>query len=349
MLIQRMHKDIFDNYSSTIITPKLVQVSPNLIIALFELMKLIPAKYTILNALRKGKIDPKYPIVETSSGTYALGMGIVCTELKIPFFIISDPVIDEGLRSRLQDLGGKVQIISAKNDGLDIQNLRLEYLNQYLLNNKGTFWPAQYNNPENRAAYNHFAEYLLSNVGSSFTLVGAVGSGGSTCGTIQTLRKVNNNIKLVGVDTFGSVLFGLPKKDRKLRGLGNSIFPKNLIHEYFDQVHWVNEEIAINNVRRLHSSKSFFCGPTTGAAYHVGNWIAKNNKKEMVVVISPDSGYRYMSTVYNNDWLEINKINLSKDFSIVKHAFALTHIEEPWSYLDWNRRTYKDVIGRANE
>ena len=349
MLIQRMDKDVFDNYSSTIITPKLVQVSSNLIIALFELMKLIPAKYTILNALKKGKIDPRYPIIETSSGTYALGMGIVCAELKIPFFIVSDPVIDEGLRSRLQDLGGKVQIISDKMDGLDIQSLRLEYLNEYLLKNKGAFWPAQYNNPENREAYSHFAEYLVSNIGSSFTLVGAVGSGGSTCGTIETLRKTNNNIKLVGVDTFGSVLFGLPKKDRKLRGLGNSIFPQNLIHKYFDQVHWVNEEIAISSVRRLHSSKGFFCGPTTGAAYHVGNWIAKNNSKEMVVVISPDSGYRYMSTAYNDNWLKINKINLSKDYSDVNHALALTHIEEPWSYFDWNRRTYKDVKGIVNE
>jgi S-sulfo-L-cysteine synthase (3-phospho-L-serine-dependent) len=349
MLIQKIYKDVFDNYSSTIITPKLVQVLPNLIIALFELMKVIPAKYTILNALKVGKIDPKYPIIETSSGTYALGMGIVCAELKIPFFIVSDPVIDKGLRGRLQDLGGKIQIISGKKDNLDIQSLRLEYLNEYLLKNENVFWPAQYNNPENRESYSHFAEYLVRNIGSNFTLVGAVGSGGSTCGTIEPLRKVNNNIKLVGVDTFGSVLFGLPKKDRKLRGLGNSILPHNLIHEYFDQVHWVNEEIAISNVRRLHSSRGFFCGPTTGAAYHVGNWIARNNSKEMVVVISPDSGYRYTSTVYNDNWLKINKINLSKDYSKVKHVLTLTNVEEPWSYFDWGRRTYKNVIGRVNE
>ncbi|MEI6187033.1 MAG: pyridoxal-phosphate dependent enzyme [Alphaproteobacteria bacterium] len=349
MLIQKLHKEIFDNYSSSIATPKLVRVLPNLVIAIFELMKLIPAKYTILKALKEGKIDRKYPIIETSSGTYALGMGIVCAELEIPFFIVSDPVIDECLRMRLEDLGGNVQIISAKSSGLDIQSLRLEYLNQYLLNNKGAFWPAQYNNPENREAYNDFAKYLLDNVGDNFTLVGAVGSGGSTCGTIETLRKVNNNIKLVGVDTFGSVLFGLPNKDRKLRGLGNSIFPQNLIHEYFDQVHWVNEEVAINNVRRLHASKSLFCGPTTGAAYHVGNWIAKNNTKDMIVVISPDSGYRYMSTAYNNDWLKMNKINISNDFPIVKHATLLSHVQEPWSYFNWNRRTFEDVVGVVNE
>ena len=89
MLIQKLHKEIFDNYSSSIATPKLVRVLPNLVIAIFELMKLIPAKYTILKALKEGKIDRKYPIIETSSGTYALGMGIVCAELEIPFFIVS--------------------------------------------------------------------------------------------------------------------------------------------------------------------------------------------------------------------------------------------------------------------
>jgi len=349
MLIQKYKKNIYNNYSSTIITPKLIQVLPNLVITLFELMKLIPAKYTILNALKKNKIDPNCPIVETSSGTYALGMGIVCAELEIPFFIVSDPVIDKELMNRLKDLGGKVQIIASKSDNLNVQTLRLEYLNGYLLKNRGTFWPSQYNNPENRIAYSNFANYLLSNIGSNFTLVGTVGSGGSTCGTIEVLRKVNNNIKLIGVDTFGSILFGLPKKERKLRGLGNSIFPQNLIHEYFDQVHWVTAECAFNNTRKLHSSKGLFCGPTTGAAYHVAKWFAANNINEMVVLISPDQGYRYMSTVYNDNWLKVNKMNLSIDFSKPNRVLKLTEVKEPWSYFDWGRRTYKEVMNTANE
>ena len=217
MLVQQNEQGTFLNYSSSISVPKLIKISSNLTVALFELMKLIPAKYTILKALKERKLDPNYPIVETSSGTYALGMAIVCAELKIPFFIISDPIIDDNLKSRLIALGGRVQIISSSTDSVDVQTLRLNALNDYLSTNPRGFWPAQYDNPENSESYYSFAELLLNQVGKDFTLVGAVGSGGSTCGTIERLRKDSNSIKLIGVDTFGSALFGLEKKPRKLK------------------------------------------------------------------------------------------------------------------------------------
>lgn len=344
-----MHsKGIYHNYSSILNEAKLVKIRPNLVIALFELMKIIPAKYTIINAISNNRLDPAHPVVETSSGSYALGMGIVCAELKIPFIVISDPVIDRNLKNRLENLGGKVQIVSGAKHGQNVQIMRLNYLEEFLLKHKTSFWPSQYNNPENRYAYAPFAELLLKTIGKNFTLVGSVGSGGSTCGTIERLRMSNDQIKLVGVDTFGSILFGLPKQERKLRGLGNSIIPKNLIHEYYDQVHWVDEEIAISNIRKLHLSRGLFCGPTTGAAYHVANWIAENNKNEMVVVISPDSGYRYMNTAYNNDWLRSNYIAIDKFFDKSEEVSCLKNVKTPWSYYNWNRRSYKQVMDIQN-
>lgn len=348
MLIQRINKDIFANYSSSIVIPKLVQIEPNLIIALFELMKLIPAKYVIMKAIAENKIDPNNPIVETSSGTYALGMAIVCAELKIPFFIISDPVIDKNLKNRLNDLGGQVQIISSIGNSLDVQLIRLNALNEYLLNNKNSFWPSQYHNSDNMDAYNIFGDYLLDNIGNNFILVAPIGSGSSACGTIQRVRKTNKNIELIGVDTFGSVLFGLVKKERKLRGLGNSIIPRNLIHEYFNQIHWINTELAFKSTRSLHSYKGLFCGPTTGAAYHVAKWIAENNKNKTVVCISPDTGYRYQSTVYNNTWLKTNSIDLTNTFSQPFYASHLTAVKEPWAYFNWGLKSYSEVLGTDN-
>jgi cysteine synthase A len=114
--------------------PKLIKLRNNLTVALFELMKLVPANYVIMQALAQGKINPKYPIVETSSGTYALGLGIVCAELKLPFIIISDSVIDKTLEARLYALGGKVQFVSCTSDQFDVQTVRLECLREYLAN-----------------------------------------------------------------------------------------------------------------------------------------------------------------------------------------------------------------------
>ncbi len=343
MSIKKINKNIFSSYSDTILKPSLIQLSHNLIIASFELMKLVPAKYVITKALENNSIDYNCPVIETSSGTYALGLAIACAEKKIPFFIVGDSVIDQDLQNRLKYLGGEVRIVTNNGGKTDIQKIRLDYLHEYLKNNKKSFWPAQYYNIDNRIAYTDFAEFLLKNIGDRFTLVGTVGSGGSTCGTIERLRKCNSDIELVGVDTFGSILFGLDKGERKLRGLGNSILPKNLIHEYFDQVHWITAQCAYKATRELYSQKALFRGPTTGAAYHVAKWIAGQNQNEIVVFISPDSGYRYAATTYNDNWLKQNDIDLKQDFSYPHSVPTPKNALEPWSYLEWNRRTYNDL------
>ena len=343
-LVEESKKGVFSNYSSSLATPKLIKLAPNLTVVLFELMKLIPAKHTLLKALNEGKIDPDVPIIETSSGTYAHGMAIVCAELNQPFIIISDPIIDDHLKNRLTELGGEVQIISSSSDSLNVQTLRLQTLNDYLIENPRSFWPAQYDNPENRKSYYPFAELLLETMGDSFTLVGAVGSGGSTSGTMERLRMENENIGLIGVDTFGSVLFGLKAGKRKLRGLGNSLLPKNLIHSYFDQVHWLSAECAYQSSRTLHNSTGLYCGPTTGAAFHVAMWYAQKHPEEEVVFIAPDSGHRYTQTVYSDLWLKGEGLNISQDFSAPFQVTNLSEVREPWSFFNWDRKTYKEVI-----
>jgi len=344
MLVQ-VKQGIYDNYSSSISTPKLIRLSSNLIVALFELMKLIPAKYTVLKAIAEGKIDPKCPIVETSSGTYAHGLAITCAELSIPFMIISDPIIDEALKKKLIDLGGEVQIVSASADSLNVQTLRMKVLNDYLISKPSAFWTAQYDNPDNRKSYEEFAILLLERVGyTQFTLVGTVGSGGSTCGTIERLRHEDKNMRLIGVDTFGSALFGLEVSNRKLRGLGNSLLPKNVVHSYYDQIHWISADCAYKAVRQLHALTGLFCGPTTGAAFQVARWYAESHNDEQVVFISPDSGHRYTHTVYNDKWLKENDLNIFQTFEIPFKVDRLKSVREHWSYFDWNRRTYEEVL-----
>ena len=337
-------KKIFAKYSDSMLLPQLIQLENNLVMASFQLMKLMPAKYVIEKALRESRLDPKSPIIETSSGTYALGIGIICAELGIPFHIISDPAIDEDLERRLQDLGGGVQILTEALTSDNPQIYRLNRLKEQLAAHPGCYWPSQYNNPDNQHAYQIFAEQLLENIGDDFTLVGTVGSGGSTCGTIKPLRQVNKDIRLVAVDTFGSVLFGLPNGKRMLRGLGNSILPGNLHHHEYDQVHWVSAQDAFRQTRYLHAKHSCFHGPTTGAAYHVAQWLAKQNKDKIVVFIAPDTGHRYQSTIYNNAWLQgMNMLNQPPTIAPTKFMKP-GDVSGSWAYIDWNRKQYNDMM-----
>lgn len=334
---------MYKKFSDSILLPNLIRIRENLIVAKFELMKILPAKHIIEKALNDHLIYPDVPIVETSSGTFALGLGIVCAELNIPFFIVSDPAIDPALENRLMQLGGKVQILSHALEHSNPQKVRLNALKEYLHENPKAYWTRQYDNQENQNAYSIFADFLLSEIGRDFTLVGAVGSGGSTCGTIKSARKSNCNIKLVGVDTFGSILFGLANQKRMLRGLGNSIMPKNLDHACFDEVHWVNANDAFSHARQLNSQHALFCGPTTGATYQVANWIATNNPNELVVFIAADTGHRYEQTVYQNSWLSKNNLNLQVTHEPIEIEYPNQKNSE-WSYLNWKRRTYKEVM-----
>jgi cysteine synthase len=339
-----LKKVLHQKYSDSILMPELIQLDSNLIMASFHLMKLMPAKYVIEKALKEKRLDPAYPIVETSSGTYALGIGIICAELGIPFHIVSDPAIDDDLQRRLNDLGGEVQILTQALTADNPQIFRLNTLKDYLHNHPGSFWPSQYNNPDNQLAYSLLADYFLENIGDQFTLVGTVGSGGSTSGTIQSLRKTNSKINLVGVDTFGSVLFGLENGKRMLRGLGNSILPGNLQHDLFDEIHWVSAQDAFTHTRQLHAKKSCFHGPTTGAAYQVAKWKAEQNKDEIVVFIAPDTGHRYHANVYNDIWLkEVGLYGTTTTLSPHEVSKPID-AKDPWAYFKWNRKPYHEVI-----
>jgi cysteine synthase len=333
---------MFAKLSDAMLLPQLIRIKANLVVAKFELMKILPAKHIVELGIKNNTINPEIPVVETSSGTFALSLGIVCAELGIPFFIISDPAIDSVLEKRLIQLGGKVQILSEAVAKDNPQEMRLRALKDYISNNP-SYWTQQYDNLENQNSYASLSEYLIQELGSDFTLVGGVGSGGSTCGTIKKIRETRPNVRLVGVDTFGSVLFGLPNQKRILRGLGNSIMPKNLCHHYFDEVHWVSANDSFYHTKKLHQDKALFCGPTTGAAYQVANWIAEKNPDEMVVFISADTGHRYHDTVYNDDWLKKNNLFLSVDKEPVEVSHPI-NVGMNWSCFRWNRRYYDEVM-----
>jgi threonine synthase len=177
-------------------------------------------------------------------------------------------------------------------------------------------------------------------------VVGSVGSGGSTCGTIKTLREVEPSIKLVGVDTFGSVLFGLPVGRRELRGLGNSILPNNLDHACFDEVHWVSARDVYHYTRKLHGQFGLFCGPTSGATYQVARWLEAPGKT--VVFLAPDEGHRYMDTVYNNLWMLENGFGEVAPTEAPGQVTRPEQAQEPWASIEWNRRTLPEVTGRPH-
>ncbi len=330
--------------------PMIVRLTANLYAAVFRLMKLVPAKFVVERALETGRLRPGGVVAETSSGTYALGLGMVCAEHKLRFYIFSDPAIDHHLKARLEELGGVVHLVTAEGAaGANLQNLRLQALHAFLENNPDALWPSQYDNPENQEAYVPFADRLTELGFARMTLVSSVGSGGSSCGTAARLRANGVDTRLVGIDTFGSVLFGLENGKRALRGLGNALHPRNLDHRLFDEVHWLGAKEAYLATRELHRTTSIFGGPTTGACYLVARYLAERNPDQPVLFIAPDEGYRYQDTVYNDAHLAEQGFMETPLATEPQRVDRLDRVQPPWSCLDWGRRELASLRGEVAE
>jgi S-sulfo-L-cysteine synthase (3-phospho-L-serine-dependent) len=134
-------------------------------------------------------------------------VALVGTALGHPVHIVTDPRIDRITLAKLRTMGCEVHIVSNM-DGHGWQGARLTRLAELMSEHPDAFWPCQYENPDNPAAYRALAGELLADLGHLDILVGSVGSGGSLCGSARALRETLPRLRVVGVDCCGSVLFG---------------------------------------------------------------------------------------------------------------------------------------------
>ncbi|MEV7557454.1 pyridoxal-phosphate dependent enzyme [Streptomyces sp. NPDC089795] len=260
------------------------------------------ARNILLEARRLGTLKPDAPVIESSSGTMALGVALVGRSLGHEVHIVTDPRIDPVTLAKLRALGCRVHVVEAMTSH-GWQSARLERLAELLDELPGAFWPQQYTNPDNPGAYRTLAGELLADLGRFDTLVGAVGSGGSLCGTSRALRESLPALHVVGVDCVGSALFGQPDVPQRLQsGLGNSLLPKNLDRTLIDEVHWLNDHEAFAATWDLAREQQIFGGNTSGSVYRVLTGLADRAEPgTRIVGILPDRGDRYADTVYNDE------------------------------------------------
>lgn len=337
---------IHSNAVDALAMPRVVWLGQNLIGLVFQLMKLLPARFSIEKAVENGELAAGGRIVETTSGTFGLALAMVAKLRGYPLTLVSDPAIDPPLYRRLLDLGANVHILQEGSPSGGFQQARMELLEHILASNAGSFCPRQYSSPHNPGSYAPCAELITHAVGAIDCLVGTVGSGGSVCGIASYLRVVLPELTVIGVDTHGSVIFGQSDAgaSRLLRGLGNSIRPSNVDHSTFDWIHWVSAAEAFFATRDLHRNHALFMGPTSGAAYMVAKWWAEVNPDALTAVLLPDEGFRYQDTVYNDRWL-VEKGAHVTELPHEPVVWDRPHDGEPvWASYRWNRVEYAQVV-----
>ncbi|MEU8744897.1 PLP-dependent cysteine synthase family protein [Streptomyces sp. BPPL-273] len=263
------------------------------------------ALHMVRAALGRGHLLPGARIVESTSGTLGLGLALAGATYGHPVTVVTDPGMEPLMTGLLTAYGAEVDVVDAPHPTGGWQQARRSRVEEILQRHPDAWCPDQYNNPDNVAAYAPLAHELVAQLGRIDTLVVSVGTGGHSAGIASVLRDFFPRLRVVGVDTTGSTIFGQPASPRLMRGLGSSIYPGNVAYDLFDEVHWVAAAEAVWAARRLARDHYATGGWSVGAVALVSRWLARTLPAEdRTVAVFPDGPQRYVGTVFNDAYCD---------------------------------------------
>ncbi|ROR43020.1 PLP-dependent cysteine synthase family protein [Kitasatospora cineracea] len=268
-----------------------------------------PALHMVRAARERGDLLPGARIVESTSGTLGLGLALAGLTHHHPVTVVTDPEIEPLMTGLLTAHGADVVVVDAPHPVGGWQQARRDAVRDVLAAHPGSWCPDQYNNPDNAAAYRPLALELLAQLGRIDTLVVSVGTGGHSAGIAGVLREYFPHLRVVGVDTTGSTIFGQPALPRLMRGLGSSIHPRNVAYPLFDEVHWVAAPEAVWAARTLAATRYASGGWSVGAVALVARWLAATTAPETrIAAVFPDGPQRYIGTVFDDDYCRAHNL-----------------------------------------
>ncbi|MFE3450649.1 PLP-dependent cysteine synthase family protein [Nonomuraea sp. NPDC059194] len=267
-----------------------------------------PALHMVRQARARGDLFPRATIVESTSGTLGLGLALAGIAFGHPVTLVGDPGMEPLMRRLLTSYGVRLEIVTDSHPVGGWQQARRERVQQLLRETPGSYCPDQYNNPDNVDAYAGLAHELLARLPHIDILVCSVGTGGHSAGISQVLRRHFPRLRLVGVDTVGSTIFGQPDRPRLMRGLGSSIHPRNVAYDAFSEVHWVSAAEAVWACRALAAGHYLSGGWSTGAVTLVARWLALTSPGQTIVAVFPDGPWRYWNTIFDDEYCQAHDL-----------------------------------------
>jgi N-(2-amino-2-carboxyethyl)-L-glutamate synthase len=269
-------------------------------------VKLKTAAEMVEAADRDGLLTPGSILVESSSGNLGVALSMIAASKGYQFLCVTDPRCNVSTRLLMEALGGQVHIIAEPHATCGYLGARINYVRALCASDDRYVWLDQYTNPGNwRAHYRTTAPAIASAFPRLDVLFVGAGTTGTLMGCARHFREWHRPVRIVAVDSVGSVAFGGPPGRRMIPGLGMSIRPPLLDESYVDDVVHVEEADTIRACHRLARHGFLFGGSTGTVVSGAMDWLARHEGPELTAVaIAPDLGERYLGTIYQADWFQ---------------------------------------------
>ena len=304
----------------------------------------------IEDAEARGDLKPGGTIIEGTSGNTGMGLalGAIAKGYKC-IFTLADKQSQEKI-DILKAMGAEVIVCPTS---VAPEDPRSYYSVAQKLNEdiENSYYPNQYDNLSNTEAHYETTgpEIWRDTEGKITHYAAGVGTGGSMCGVSRYLKEQNPDIVTVGIDTYGSVF----KKYKETgifdeteiypyltEGIGEDILPANVDFSLIDHFVKVTDKDAAIMARRLSREEGMFVGWSCGSA--VGgamDWARENLKEDdVMVVILPDHGTRYLGKVYNDTWMKDHGFLEERDYQSAKSIIAKQSGEDALTTIDKNAK-----------
>ena len=271
----------------------------------------------IEDAEKNGRLQPGGTIIESTSGNTGVGLAIAAAIKGYRcIFVMPDKMSQEKILL-LRAFGARVVVTPTAVEPEDPRSY-YSVANRLVAETPNAILANQYHNPVNPQAHYETTgpEIWAQTEGKITHFVAGMGTGGTISGVARYLKEQNPAVQIVGVDPIGSILYELHRSGEytkaegyKVEGIGEDFLPSTLNLKLVDHVVQVNDRESLLMTRRLVREEGIFAGGSCGSAVAGAIKYAREQQlgaDDVVVIILPDSGSRYLSKVFDDDWMREN-------------------------------------------
>jgi cystathionine beta-synthase len=271
--------------------------------------------WLIEDAERKGLLKPGGTIVEGTSGNTGVGLAMAAAIKGYQcIFVLPDKMSMEKIRT-LRAFGAHVVVTPTSVEPDDPRSY-YQVSRRLARETPNSIYMNQYDNLANREAhYNGTGPEILRQMPDIDVFIAGIGTGGTICGVGKYLKEHKPSCKIVAVDPVGSIVYDYFKtgnlktapKTYKIEGIGEDFIPKNYDFSVIDDMIQVEDKESFLMTRKLLTHEGIYSGISSGSAV-VGamKWIkiqGAHYKNKNVLIVLPDSGNRYLSKAFNDEWM----------------------------------------------